>query len=164
MVENTASGGKKSSTGRFENAARAAGLEITVHRMPESTRTASEAAAACGTSPAQIVKSLVFRLADSGETVLFLVSGKNRVDETKVASEIGDRLARADADYVRSVTGFAIGGVAPLGSLTPLRTFMDRDLLAFDRIWAAAGAPNAVFFITPQALAEATGATIIAVT
>ena len=164
MVENTASDGKKSSTGRFEAAARAAGLEITVHRMPESTRTASEAAAACGTSPAQIVKSLVFRLADSGETVLFLVSGKNRVDETKVASEIGDRLARADADYVRSVTGFAIGGVAPLGSLTPLRTFMDRDLLAFDRIWAAAGAPNAVFSITPQALAEATDAKLIAVT
>ena len=123
-----------------------------------------EAAAACGTSPAQIVKSLVFRLADSGETVLFLVSGKNRVDETNVAGVIGDRLARADADHVRSVTGFAIGGVAPLGSLMPLRTFMDRDLLAFGRVWAAAGAPNAVFSITPQALAEATDAKIIAVT
>ena len=164
MVENTASGDRKSSTGRFEAAARAAGLDIILHRMPESTRTASEAAAACGTSPAQIVKSLIFRLADSGETVLLLVSGKSRVDEAKVAGVIGDRLERADAGHVRSVTGFAIGGVAPLGSLTPLRTFMDRDLLAFDRVWAAAGAPNAVFSIAPQTLAEATDAKIIAVT
>jgi prolyl-tRNA editing enzyme YbaK/EbsC (Cys-tRNA(Pro) deacylase) len=163
-VENTASGGKKSSTDRFEAAARAAGLDIKVHRMPESTRTAVEAAAACGTSPAQIVKSLIIRLAGSGETVLFLVSGKNRVDEDKVAGTIGDRLKRADADHVRSATGFAIGGVAPFGSLTPLRTFMDSDLLVFDRVWAAAGAPNAVFSITPQALAEATGAKIVTVT
>ena len=164
MVKNTASSSKIGSTGRFAAAARAAGLEITVHRMPESTRTAVEAAAACGTSPAQIVKSLVFRLAESGETALFLVSGKNRVDETKVASAIGDRLERADADHVRVVTGFAIGGVAPLGSLTSLRAYMDRDLLAFDRVWAAAGAPNAVFSVTPQALARATDAKIIAVT
>jgi prolyl-tRNA editing enzyme YbaK/EbsC (Cys-tRNA(Pro) deacylase) len=164
MAEKTALGEKKSSTGRVEDAARAAGLEIKVHRMPESTRTAVEAAAACGTSPAQIVKSLVFRLANSGETALFLVSGKNRVDEDKVAGIIGDRLARADADHVRAITGFAIGGVAPLGSLTPLKTFMDRDLLAFARVWAAAGAPNAVFSVNPQALAQATGAKIIAVT
>lgn len=161
---NTASGGKKSSTGRFKEAARAAGLKIAVRQMPDSTRTAVEAAAACGTSPAQIVKSLVFRLADSGETVLILVSGKNRVDEAKVSSEIGDHLERADADHVRAVTGFAIGGVAPLGSLAPLKTYMDRDLLAFDRIWAAAGAPNAVFSVAPQALAQASGAEIIAVT
>ncbi len=132
--------------------------------MPESTRTAAEAAAACGTSPAQIVKSLIFRLADSGETALFLVSGKNRVDEAKVAGAIGDRLMRADADHVRSVTGFAIGGVAPLGSLTSLKTFIDRDLLAFDQVWAAAGAPNAVFSVAPRALAQATGAETIAVT
>lgn len=152
MVETTASGGNTNSIGRVEDAARAAGLEINVQRMPESTRTAVEAAAACGTSPAQIVKSLVFRLADSGQSALFLVSGKNRVDEDKVAGLIGDRLERADADHVRAVTGFAIGGVAPLGSLTPIKTFMDRDLLAFDRIWAAAGAPNAVFSVTPQDL------------
>jgi prolyl-tRNA editing enzyme YbaK/EbsC (Cys-tRNA(Pro) deacylase) len=164
MAENTASGGKKSSTSRVEEAARAAGLEITVHRMPKSTRTAVEAAAACGTIPAQIVKSLVFRLAEGGETALFLVSGKNRVDEAKVAGEIGDRLERADADHVRAVTGFAIGGVAPLGSLAPLKTFMDRDLLAFDQVWAAAGAPNAVLSVAPQALAQATSAKIIAVT
>jgi prolyl-tRNA editing enzyme YbaK/EbsC (Cys-tRNA(Pro) deacylase) len=164
MMENTASGGRKGSTDRVEAAARAAGLELIVHRMPKSTRTAVEAAAACGTTPAQIVKSLVFRLANSGETALFLVSGKNRVDEGKVAGAIGDRLKRADADHVRSVTGFAIGGVAPLGSLTPLRTFIDRDLLAFDRVWAAAGAPNAVFSVAPHALAQAANAKIIAVT
>jgi len=161
-MEKTVSSGRKTSTDRVEEAARNAGLEIEVRRMPESTRTAAEAAAACETTTAQIVKSLVFRLADSGETALFLVSGKNRVDEARIAGEIGDRLLRADADHVRSVTGFAIGGVAPLGSLTPLATFMDSDLLAFDRIWAAAGAPNAVFSTTPQALAAATRATIIA--
>ena len=163
-MEIAASGGNTSSIDRLEDAARAAGLEIHVHRMPESTRTAVEAAAACGTSLAQIVKSLIFRLADSGETALFLVSGKNRVDEDKVAGLIGDRLERADADHVRAVTGFAIGGVAPLGSLTPLKTFLDRELLAFDQVWASAGAPNALFSVAPQALAQATGAKIIAVT
>jgi len=161
---NVEPGGRKSSTSRFEEAARSAGLDIDIRNMPASTRTAAEAAAACGTSPAQIVKSLIFRLANSGETALFLVSGKNRVDEAKVAGTIGDRLMRADADHVRSVTGFAIGGVAPLGSLTPLKTFIDRDLLAFDQVWAAAGAPNAVFCLAPGVLAQAAGAQTIAVT
>jgi prolyl-tRNA editing enzyme YbaK/EbsC (Cys-tRNA(Pro) deacylase) len=149
------------STDRVRAAAEAAGLATVIREMPQSTRTAEQAAAACGTSVAQIVKSLIFRKAESGDPVLILVSGKNRVDQQAIKSVLGEPLQRMDADEVRAVTGFAIGGVAPLGSLTPLATYMDADLLGFDTIWAAAGAPHAVFATSPQALAKATGAEII---
>jgi len=142
-------------------AAAAAGLPIAIRNMPQSTRTAEEAAAACGTSVGQIVKSLIFRKATSGEPVLLLVSGSNRVDQKAVPQEIGEPLERMDAHAVRELTGFAIGGVAPVGSLAPLATFIDADLLQYETIWAAAGAPYAVFETTPQALEKATGATII---
>ncbi len=148
---------------RVRAAAEAAGIEIVTREMPQSTRTAEEAAAACGTAVGQIVKSLVFRKAESGRGVLLLVSGTNRVDEIAAAATIGERLERLDANAVRKLTGFAIGGVAPLGSLTPLATFMDEDLLAYETIWAAAGAPYAVFAAAPHALAAATGARIIKV-
>ena len=149
------------STDRVRAAADAAGLAIAVRDMPQSTRTAEDAAAACGTSVAQIVKSLVFRNAASGEAVLLLVSGANRVNEAAVAREVGARLERMDARAVRDLTGFAIGGVAPLGPLKPLATYMDTDLLGFSTVWAAAGAPHAVFEVEPKALAAATGARII---
>jgi prolyl-tRNA editing enzyme YbaK/EbsC (Cys-tRNA(Pro) deacylase) len=151
------------STDRVRAAAEAAGLPLTIRAMPQSTRTAEDAAAACGTSVGQIVKSLIFRKAESGEPVLILVSGVNRVDQKAIKTAIGEALERMDADAVRAHTGFAIGGVAPLGALTPLATFMDADLLKFETVWAAAGAPNAVFAVDPKALAEATGATIVAV-
>jgi prolyl-tRNA editing enzyme YbaK/EbsC (Cys-tRNA(Pro) deacylase) len=151
------------STDRVRAAAEAAGLDLAIREMPESTRTAEDAAAACGTTVAQIVKSLVFKKAESGEPVLLLVSGANRVDQTAIKGAIGETLARMDADAVRAYTGFAIGGVAPLGSLQPLATFMDAHLLQFDAVWAAAGSPNAVFEVHPRALAEATGATIVSV-
>jgi prolyl-tRNA editing enzyme YbaK/EbsC (Cys-tRNA(Pro) deacylase) len=151
------------STDRVLAAAEAAGLLVTIREMPQSTRTAAEAAEAAGTSVAQIVKSLVFRKAESREPVLLLVSGQNRVNETAVAAEIGEAIERMDAAAVRELTGFAIGGVAPLGSLTPLATFMDADLLGFDTVWAAAGAPHAIFAASPQALAGATGARLISV-
>lgn len=151
------------STDRVRAAAEAAGLNVEIREMPQSTRTAAEAADACGTSVAQIVKSLVFRKATSGEPVLLLVSGKNRVDEKAIHAAIGETLKRVDADQVRDLTGFAIGGVAPLGSLTPLATFMDADLMAFNIVWAAAGAPTAVFAVEPAALAAATGARIVRV-
>ncbi len=149
------------STDRVKAATEAAGLTVEIRAMPQSTRTAEEAAAACGASVAQIVKSLVFRKAASSEPVLLLVSGANRVDEEAVHVEIGDRLQRLDAAAVREITGFAIGGVAPLGSQTPLDTFIDADLMTFDLVWAAAGAPHSVFGVEPRALAEATGAKII---
>jgi prolyl-tRNA editing enzyme YbaK/EbsC (Cys-tRNA(Pro) deacylase) len=151
------------STDRVKAAAEAAGLAIEIREMPQSTRTAAEAAAACGCSVAQIVKSLIFRKAASGEPILILVSGQNRVDEEAIKSALGDTLVRIDADQVRALTGFAIGGVAPLGSLTPLATFMDADLMGFDIVWAAAGAPTAVFSVQPAALAAATNAKVIQV-
>ncbi len=151
------------STDRVRAAAEAAGLTLQVREMPQSTRTAEDAAAACSTSVAQIVKSLIFRKAESGNPVLILVSGVNRVDQEAMKAVIGEKLARMDANDVRALTGFAIGGVAPLGSLTPLATFMDNDLMAFDTVWAAAGAPNAVFEVSPKLLAEATGAQIVSV-
>jgi prolyl-tRNA editing enzyme YbaK/EbsC (Cys-tRNA(Pro) deacylase) len=149
------------SVDRVRAAAESAGLRLEIREMSHSTRTAEEAAAACGTSVAQIVKSLVFRKAKSGEAVLLLVSGANRVNQEAIAVTLGEPLERVDAKEVRDLTGFAIGGVAPLASLTPLATFMDEDLLVFDTIWAAAGTPHAVFCAHPRALAEAAGARII---
>lgn len=153
--------GRGRSVDRVRAAVETAGLPVTIREMPASTRTAAEAADACGTSVAQIVKSLVFRKAESGAAILVLVSGSNRVDEDRLGRVLGEKLERMDALAVRDVTGFAIGGVAPLGSVTPLATYMNADLMHFPTIWAAAGAPNAVFQTEPRALAAAIGAQII---
>ena len=144
---------------RVERAARELGLEITVKRMGESTRTAEDAARACGCETARIVKSPIFRGRQSGELILLLVSGARRVDMAKAARAAGQPLDRADADDVRARTGFAIGGVAPIGHLAAPRIWIDETLLGFATVWAAAGAPDAVFEITPAQLAAATGAT-----
>jgi prolyl-tRNA editing enzyme YbaK/EbsC (Cys-tRNA(Pro) deacylase) len=143
---------------RVRNALRAAGLECDIVETPDSARTAVEAAAAVGASVGQIVKSLVFLCDD--RPVLALVAGDNRLDEVRLAELAGGRIARADAARVREHTGFAIGGVAPLGSLEPLRVFCDADLMQHDYVWAAAGAPRAVFRVEPHALAEAAGAQV----
>ena len=155
--------GEMRSQDRVKQAALNAGLDITIREMPQSTRTAEEAAEACGCEVAQIVKSLIFKRSDNGRPVLLLVSGANRVDMDKVARDIGTALKRADADYVRAETGFAIGGVAPIGSTGPIETFMDEDLFRFDAIWAAAGKSNSVFRTEPHPLAQAAGAKIIIV-
>jgi len=123
-----------------------------------STRTAEDAAAAIGCTVAQIAKSLVFR-SDSGRSVLVVASGANRVDEDKVAAQIGEGIARADANFVREATGFAIGGVPPVAHKTRPLTLIDEALLDFDEIWAAAGAPNAVFCLTPDDLLVLTAGT-----
>jgi prolyl-tRNA editing enzyme YbaK/EbsC (Cys-tRNA(Pro) deacylase) len=149
---------------RVRDAAARLGLAITIREMPQSTRTADEAASACGCRIGQIVKSLVFAGADSGEPHLLLVSGQNRVDEAGVAASVGEPLVRPGAAQVRAWTGFAIGGIPPFGHERPMGTFLDHDLLAFDEVWAAAGTPNTVFAIDPRELARATGATIIAMT
>lgn len=143
---------------RVEQAAVDLGLDVEVRRMGASTRTAEDAAAACGCQLGQIVKSLIFRGRQSGALVLLLVSGANRVDGALAAGAAGEPLDRADADEVRSRTGFAIGGVAPIGHLEAPRILMDRDLLAYPVVWAAAGAPDAVFSVAPVDLARATGA------
>jgi prolyl-tRNA editing enzyme YbaK/EbsC (Cys-tRNA(Pro) deacylase) len=149
---------------RVQDVLQAKGLEADVRHMPASTRTAQDAADACGCQVGQIVKSLIFRGARSGQAYLLLVSGANRVDETLAATQIGEPLGRADAQFVRDATGFAIGGIPPLGHATPIATFMDEALLGHAVVWAAAGTPDAVFPIAPGRLAEAVGARTIRVT
>jgi prolyl-tRNA editing enzyme YbaK/EbsC (Cys-tRNA(Pro) deacylase) len=157
------SDGLPPSAARVAAAAKALGLDPAIIEMPESTRTAAEAAAACGCAVGQIVKSLIFRGADTGRTYLLLVSGVNRVDEKRAAETIGETLKRPDAAHVRGVTGYAIGGIPPFGHDTPLPTFMDRDLLGFEEIWAAAGTPRCVMKFAPAALRDATKAQVISV-
>jgi prolyl-tRNA editing enzyme YbaK/EbsC (Cys-tRNA(Pro) deacylase) len=148
---------------RVQDAARALGLEIAVREMAESTRTAEEAAAACGVTVGQIVKSLVFLGSESGRPYLLLVSGANRVNEKDVALHLGEKLKRPDADAVRALTGYAIGGIPPFGHDTAMATYMDVDLTQYDVIWAAAGTPKAVFAVAPEKLREAARAVVIEV-
>jgi len=148
---------------QVQAAANAASLDIEIRIMPDSTRTAEEAAAACGTTVGQIVKSLVFQGKESGRAILLLVSGSNRVKENLVAKHVGEKIVRPDADFVRKITGFAIGGIPPLGHAEPMATWMDEDLLAYSTVFAAAGTPNAIFAADPSRLREACGATVIAV-
>lgn len=143
---------------RVEEAARLAGLDIEVKRMGASTRTAEEAAAQCGCTVAQIV-SLVFQGERSGRLYLFLVSGTNQLDLDKAARLTGETLVRADPRRVRDETGFAIGGVAPIGHQIAIATFADKTLLSYDCVWAAAGAHDAVFAADPSALIKAANAT-----
>ena len=148
---------------RVQQALAAHGLGLTVVELPQSTRTAAEAAAAVGCTVGQIAKSLIFRARDSSRPVLVIASGSNRVDEKAVAAHLGEPLAKADADFVRARTGFVIGGVPPIGHLEPPVTFIDEDLLTYADIWAAAGTPNAVFTLTPGDLVALTGGTVAAV-
>jgi prolyl-tRNA editing enzyme YbaK/EbsC (Cys-tRNA(Pro) deacylase) len=147
---------------RVQDLLREAGSECTVAMMATTARSAVEAAAAIGCTVAQIAKSLVFRAA-SGRAVLVIASGVNRVDDTKLAAAIGEKLVKADADFVRDRTGYAIGGVAPVGHPPGVRIFIDADLANYDSLWAAAGHPHAVFRVTPAELERLTGGTVIAV-
>ena len=147
---------------RVQDLLREAGSECTVAMMATTARSAAEAAAAIGCTVAQIAKSLVFRAA-SGRAVLVIASGVNRVDETKLAAAIGEKLGKADANFVRDRTGYAIGGVAPVGHPPGVRIFIDADLANHDALWAAAGHPHAVFRVTLAELERLTGGTVIAV-
>lgn len=141
-----------------------AGLELRVVELPDSTRSAKEAAAAVGCTVAQIAKSIVFQAAESEQPVLVIASGSNRIREAAVAEQVGEPIRQAKPDFVRAATGFAIGGVPPCGHARPITTFLDQDLFAFDEIWAAAGTPHAVFKLTPAELRQLTGAPVIRVT
>ncbi|HET9476204.1 MAG TPA: YbaK/EbsC family protein [Dehalococcoidia bacterium] len=144
---------------RVIDAARDLGLEIEVHKFPEGTRTAEDAARAIGVSLGQIVKSLVF-MAD-GRAVICFVSGTNRLDTDRLAAATGTtEVRRANADEVREATGFAVGGVPPFGHATAVTVFCDPDLLQYDAVWAAGGTPMTVFPIAPQALVKACNATV----
>ena len=141
---------------RFQEAARSAGIAVEVRRFPEGTRTAADAARAVGCDIGQIVKSLVF-MAD-GTPLLALTSGPNRADPARLAELVGAQdVRRASPEEARQATGFAIGGTPPFGHPRKLRVLVDRDLLALDLLWAAAGSPDSVFPITPQALLQASG-------
>ncbi len=135
---------------RFESWLQEAGLELEVRHFSQGTRTAQDAAAAIGCEVGQIVKSLVFQV--DGQPIVALVSGSNRADLAKLATAAGGKVERADAEQARTATGFAIGGVPPFGHASQMPIFLDRDLLRYELIWAAAGRPDAVFAITPQRL------------
>lgn len=151
----------KESSRKVVDALVVAGVDTRVIEFAESTRTAGEAAAAVGTTEGRIVKSLVFTAGDDGEPVLALVSGDNRLDTAKLAAHLGQAVRRADADKVREATGFAIGGIPPLGHARPLPVYIDHDLMGYDTVYAAAGTPNSVFPIAPTDLQRVTGATVL---
>lgn len=142
--------------------ARGHATDRVVH-TPQTTRTAADAAAALGVEQGQIVKSLVFRGRSSGQGVLVLVGGEDRVDLARLAEVAGEPVERPDADWVRERTGFAIGGIPPLGHATSLRTLVDERLARLDEVWAAAGTPNAVFPTSGAGLAALTGGRVVAV-
>jgi prolyl-tRNA editing enzyme YbaK/EbsC (Cys-tRNA(Pro) deacylase) len=139
------------------------GFDARVVEHAEPTRTAQEAAERAGCSVGQIVKSLVFRGVSTGTPVLVLTSGANRVDEKRIAKYAGEPIARADPEFVRTVTGYAIGGVPPIGHAGPSAIYVDEDLLAYSTIWAAAGTPNAIFELTPADLEKMTGGRLVRV-
>jgi len=137
---------------------RDAGVDARVVEFDQPTRTSAEAAVAIGCSVAEIAKSIVFRGGDSGRAIVVVASGDNRVSEAKVAASVGEPLLRADAEFVRTATGYAIGGVAPIGHAQPVKLLLDVDLRRFAIVWAAAGTPFSVFPVTPDQLRSLTGA------
>lgn len=140
-------------------------LECKVLELPSSTRTAIDAASSIGCDIGQIVKSLVFRTKKTGKPVLVLASGPNQVDIKTIEDCVGESITKADADFVREVTGFAIGGIPPVGHKNAIDfIYIDQDLMALDEVWAAAGTPNAVFCIKSQDLFKATDGKLINIT
>jgi prolyl-tRNA editing enzyme YbaK/EbsC (Cys-tRNA(Pro) deacylase) len=149
---------------KVQDALEAKGFALDVVELPDSTRTAAEAAQAIGCQVGQIAKSLVFKTSQTERPVLVLASGSNRVNEGKIEQLAGEPVSKADAGFVHRHTGFAIGGVPPLGHDTPLETFIDQDLLKYAEVWAAAGTPHAVFRLKPADLETMTGGQVVAIT
>lgn len=139
------------------------GFELSVVELSDSARTAQEAADAIGCTVSQIAKSLIFKGRTSQKPILIIASGTNRVNEKAIKEHIGENLEKADADFVLDHTGYAIGGIPPIGHKNPIVTFIDEDLMQYEEIWAAAGTPNAVFKLTPNILAEITKGNIITI-
>jgi len=142
---------------KVQEALRSQGYPFTIIEFSESTRTGQEAAERVGCTLGQIVKSLIFKGMNDQKPILVLTSGSNRVDEELISGYAGQPTGRADPELVRAVTGFAIGGVPPIGHLQPVETYLDEDLLQYATIWAAGGSPKAVFELTPLALQKMTG-------
>ncbi|MCL6452394.1 MAG: YbaK/EbsC family protein [Alicyclobacillus sp.] len=139
------------------------GYDHTVVELPESARTAAEAAVAIGCAVEQIAKSIVFRLRRSGEPLLVVASGTHRVNEEALSAALEDVVEKADAAFVRDTTGFVIGGVPPIGHVRPIQTVIDEDLLQYAEVWTAAGHPKAVVRMTPKELVELTGGRVMRV-
>jgi prolyl-tRNA editing enzyme YbaK/EbsC (Cys-tRNA(Pro) deacylase) len=146
---------------KVQNVLTERGTNLKVIEFTESTRTSAEAAERVGVSQGQIAKSLIFKAKTSGKPVLVIASGANRVDEKKIAVLLGEKIARADPDFAREVSGFVIGGIPPFGHIQPITTFLDIDLFQYEIIWAAAGTPNAVFELTPSQLKSLTGGAVV---
>ncbi len=139
------------------------GLPLKVVELAATTRTALDAAQAIGCEVAQIVKSLIFCTKETKRPILVLASGPNRVDEKIIEQNVGEKIIKADADFVKEVTGFAIGGIPPIGHTQLIETYIDEDLLCYDQIWAAAGTPNAVFSLPSKELVPLTHGKIITI-
>ena len=148
---------------KIQDQLRSLGYDYTVIEHAESTRTAQEAAERAGCELGQIVKSLIFQGKETGKPILVLTSGANRVDEKRISEYAGEAIGRADADFVRTVTGFAIGGVPPVGHLQKMETYLDEDFLQYPTIWAAAGTPNAIFELKTGDLQNMTGGRLVRV-
>lgn len=148
---------------KIQNTLFAHGLTLQVLELASSTRTAQEAAHSIGCKVGQIAKSLLFKTTKTNKPILIIASGINRVNEKIIAQHIGEEIIKADADFTRNVTGFAIGGIPPIGHAQQVETFIDQDLLHYVNIWAAAGTPHAVFTIPSQKLVSLTHGTVIAI-
>lgn len=148
---------------RVQDTLKSKGFACEVIELPEKTRTSQEAAQAIGCQVGQIVKSLIFKGKHTQKPILVVASGPNRVNEKKLSERVSEPIEKADADYVRERTGFAIGGVPPIGHVERLETFIDEDLLHYEEIWAAAGNPHAVFKLTPSDLRKMTNGQVISV-
>ena len=148
---------------RVQAELRRLGIDCQVTEMDNSTRSAGDAAQAVGCSVAQIAKSLVFKRLTTQSAVLVITSGVNRVNESKLVEIVSEPIGMADADFVRVKTGFAIGGVPPVGHSHPLEVYIDEDLMQFTDIWAAAGTPRAVFNLTPDQLIQMTKGKVVAI-
>lgn len=155
--------GLSPSARKVQQALAGLGILAQVVELPQSTRSAAEAAQAIGCSVGQIAKSIVFRAKESDRPVLVIASGRNRIDEGKIAALVSEPVEKADAGFVRERTGFAIGGVPPAGHLEMLPAFIDEDLLQYEEIWAAAGTPQAVFSLASANLVRVTGGRVIPV-
>jgi Cys-tRNA(Pro) deacylase len=148
---------------KIQDTLKTLGFNNEVIESTVSSRTAAEAAERVGCDVGQIVKSLIFKGSESGKAILVLTSGANRVDEKLISSYSGEKIQRADPEFVRAVTGFAIGGVPPIGHPNPLDTYIDNDLMGYQEIWAAAGTPNALFKLSPDDLQTMTRGRVIKV-
>ena len=148
---------------KIQDQIKSLGYDYIVIEHAEYTRTAQEAADRAGCDLGQIVKSLIFKRQESGKPILILTSGANRVDEKRIASYAGEMITRADPDYVREVTGFAIGGIPPFGHSQKIETYLDEDFFQYNKVWAAAGTPNAIFELDSNILQKITNGQVVKV-